>query len=89
MPQTVYLLCALTSLVCTTLLWRAYGRSRTRLLFWSGLAFVGFAANNALLFVDLVVVPTAIDLSLLRAATAFVAVVVLLFGLVWEGAQRP
>jgi hypothetical protein len=82
-PALVYFLCALTSLVCAALLLRAYGRRRTRLLAWSGIAFVGFALNNVLLFVDLVVAPS-VDLALARALTALGAVLVLLFGLVWE-----
>jgi hypothetical protein len=83
MPQIVYALCALTSAVCAVLLWRAYRQRRTRLLLWSSLAFIGLAANNGLLFVDLVIVPN-IDLSVPRTLTALAAVMVLLFGLVWD-----
>lgn len=82
-PAVVYALCAVTSLVCAGLLLRAYWRTRTRLLLWSSISFVGLAANNVLLFVDLILVPS-VDLSILRAATALSAVVVLLFGLIWE-----
>jgi hydrogenase/urease accessory protein HupE len=77
-PQVVYFLCA-------ALLWRAYRKGRARLLLWSSLAFVGFAANNALVFVDLVMVPD-IDLSVPRTLVALAAVMVLLFGLVWDSA---
>ena len=79
----VYILCALTSLACAILLARGYRKSRARLLLWSGLCFAGLAINNALLFVDLVVVPS-VDLSLLRSASAFAGVAVLAFGLVWD-----
>ena len=82
-PAIVYALCALTSLACSALLQRAYARGRSRLLLWSSLSFVAFAANNVLLFVDLIVVPTS-DLSLARAITAVIAVSVLLFGLTWD-----
>jgi hypothetical protein len=83
MPQIVYALCAMTSTACAVLLWRAYRRRRTRLLLWSSLAFIGLAANNGLLFIDLVIVPS-IDLSMPRTLTALAAVMVLLFGLVWD-----
>jgi len=83
-PQAVYVLCALTSFTCAWLLLRGYGRTRSRLLLWSSLSFVAFALNNALLFVDLVVVPE-IDLSLVRASLSLLAVVILVIGLVWDG----
>ncbi|HEX7809454.1 MAG TPA: DUF5985 family protein [Thermoanaerobaculia bacterium] len=50
------------------LLYRGYRRSHTRLLFWSAVCFVGLAANNVLLIVDLRVVP-AIDLSAAKRST--------------------
>ena len=83
MAEAVYLLCAITSVVCAALLVRSYRLQRTRLLMWSTLCFIGLAINNILMFVDLVMVPD-IDLSLLRSATAFVAVILLLIGLLWE-----
>jgi hypothetical protein len=82
-PAIVYALCALTSVVCSALLFRAHGRNRTRLLLWSSASFAGLAANNILLFVDLIVVPAA-DLSVLRGVVALLAVSVLLFGLTWD-----
>ena len=63
MAEVVYILCALTSLACAVLLIRGYRRSRSRLLLWSCLGFVALAANNVLLFVDLVVVPHALEFS--------------------------
>jgi hydrogenase/urease accessory protein HupE len=83
MGETVYVLCALTSTLCAGLLLRGYRQSRTRLLFWSSLCFMGLAVNNALLFIDLVVVPE-VDLSVVRSAAALGAMTVLVFGLVWE-----
>ena len=83
MAETVYLLCAITSVACAVLLLRGYGRTRHRLLLWSGLCFAGLAANNVILFVDVVVVPTT-DLAIPRHATALLAMAVLLYGLVWE-----
>lgn len=83
MALTVYSLCAITSLICATLLLRSYLANRTPLLFWSSLCFFGLALNNILLFIDLVVVPT-IDLSLYRAFCALAAIAVLLIGLIWD-----
>jgi len=65
MAETVYVLCALTSLACTALLLRSYAETRVRLLLWSGLCFAGLALNNVILFVDKVVAPD-VDLSLVR-----------------------
>jgi uncharacterized protein DUF5985 len=83
MAAAVYLLCFVTSTGCTLALSRSYRQSRVRLLFWSSLCFAGLALNNLLLFVDLVLVPGA-DLELLRTAVAFVAIMILLYGLMAE-----
>lgn len=80
---SVYLLCALTSGMCAVLLLAKYGRSRLRLLFWSGLCFVGLAANNVLLVVDLVLVPR-VDLSVVRLLPALAGVALLVWGFVWD-----
>jgi hypothetical protein len=79
----VYVLCTVTSACCAVLLLRQYRGHRSRLLFWSGLSFAIFACANALVFTDLVVLPD-VDLSLVRAIAGFVAIAVLLYGLVWE-----
>ena len=84
MPETVYLLCAATSVTCAVLLLRAYRRQRTRLLLWSSVCFVLLALNNTLVLLDLIVVPAGIDLSVWRGATSVAGVGVLLFGLIWE-----
>ena len=83
MSQLIYTLCAATSLTCAWLLFSAYGRSRFRLLFWSGLCFAGLAVNNVLLVLDRFVF-TEVDLTTLRLATGLAAVLLLLFGLIWE-----
>jgi hypothetical protein len=83
MAEVVYLLCAATSLVCALLLLRGYFASRTRLLLWSSLCFVGFFLNNALLFVDVVIAPE-IDLLLLRNVVGLASLVILLYGLIWD-----
>lgn len=83
MAETVYVLCALTSIACAALLFRGYRASRSRLLLWSSICFGGLAVNNVILFVDLVVVP-GVDLSLLRGGVAVVSMMALIAGLVWE-----
>jgi hypothetical protein len=83
MAEAVYLLCMLTSAGCALALLRTYVRRRTRILLWSSLCFGGLAVNNALLVIDLVVLPV-VDLSIFRAAIAAASVVVLVIGLVWD-----
>jgi hypothetical protein len=83
MAEAVYLLCAGTSIVCAVLLHRGYRESRAKLLFWSSLCFAGLALSNILLVADLMIFPR-VDLGLLRGLVALVALMVLLFGLVWE-----
>ena len=78
-----YTLCAATSILCAVLLIRSYLADRMRLLLWAALCFTGLAVNNILLLVDRQILPD-VDLSLLRDASGFVAVSILLFGLIWE-----
>jgi hypothetical protein len=84
MGAIIYGLCALTCLLCAVLLLRAYLGSRARVLFWSGLCFVGLTASNVLLVIDRIVLPL-VDLSTPRLAIALVSVLLLLYGLVMEG----
>jgi hypothetical protein len=83
MPETIYLLCAATSVLAAILLFRTWRQRGTQLLLWSCLCFAGLALNNIVLFVDLVVVPQ-VDLIVLRTGTALASVLLLLVGLVWE-----
>lgn len=78
----VYSLCTLTCLTCFGLLLRAWLASRSHILFWSALCFAFLSANNFLLVIDKLVF-TAVDLSPLRLAAALLAVLLLLFGLIW------
>ncbi|MES1265534.1 MAG: DUF5985 family protein, partial [Variovorax sp.] len=82
MAAIIYLLCALTCLACCGLLVRAWRASRSSLLFWSALCFAGLSLTNFLLVVDRLFLP-AIDLSIWRLVTALVALLLLIFGLVW------
>jgi drug/metabolite transporter (DMT)-like permease len=81
--EAVYALCALTSIACTVLLLRGYRQSKTRLLFWASLCFVGFALNNVLLFIDLILLPQ-IDLFWWRTLPALIGVGLFVYGLIWE-----
>jgi hypothetical protein len=82
-PALVYVLCLATSVLCLVLLVRRYLRTRSRLLLWSALCFVGLALNNFFLFLDLAVF-TETDLVSLRVLSSLAAVAVLLFGFIWE-----
>jgi hypothetical protein len=81
MATVIYALCALTSLACAVLLLRGYLRSRVRLLWWSGLCFVGLFLNNAMLVLD---GRLSQDYSTIRSLPALAGVVLLLYGMIWE-----
>lgn len=83
MAEIVYLLCAVTSFFCAGLLLGRWRRSRTRLLLWASLCFVGLALNNALLVVDQILVPDT-DLSLWRNIPALGGLMLLLYGLIFD-----
>ena len=83
MAEIIYSLCTLTSLACAWLLLGSYRRTGHRLLFWSGLCFVVMTFNNILLMLDKLVFPT-VDLLPYRLSTALVAVLLLLYGLIYE-----
>jgi hypothetical protein len=84
MPGLVYILCAITSLISAVLLLRAaLLRSGGGLLLWSSLCFFAMALNNALLYVDLVVLPD-IDLSIPARVCTVLGIVLLNIGLIWH-----
>ena len=80
----LYLLAALTSVACMALLFRGYARTGMRLLLWSALCFVGLSVNNVLLFVDLALLPTQVDLRPWRLAAAIAGLAFLLYAFIWE-----
>jgi hypothetical protein len=84
MAAAVYILGFVVTLVCGALLSRAYAIGRKRLLLWSAVCFYGLAVSNLLVFLDLVVF-THVDLYPARLITAALAMVILLYGLIWEG----
>lgn len=83
MAHVIYILCALTALACAWLLIRNYRQTRSRLLMWSGLCFLGLSLNNFMRAVVGLVLPEQ-DFTALRMAVALVALSLLLFGLIWE-----
>jgi hypothetical protein len=83
LAELVYVLCALTSLACAVLLLRGWRRTRARLLFWSGICFVGFFLNNALLLVQLPGMSMETQ-ETWRIAPALLGAFALLYGLIME-----
>jgi hypothetical protein len=82
-PTLVYLLCFATSALCAFLLGRSFGRSRSRMLFWSALCFALLAVVNFIVILDLLVFPE-MDFRPLRLWLSLLAVAVLLFGFIWD-----
>ncbi|HWD17846.1 MAG TPA: DUF5985 family protein [Verrucomicrobiae bacterium] len=77
----VYILCGLTSVLCSALLARRYRANRGPLLFWSAWGFVFLAISNILLFVDMIILPTQVDLGPLRHLLTLVGMLMLIYGL--------
>ncbi len=84
MGEVVYILCAVTSLACAVLLVRAYLRSKSPLLLWSSVCFVGLLINNIILVIDLVFMKSEVDLLLARDLTNTASILALVIGLVWS-----
>jgi hypothetical protein len=83
----MYVMAVFTCLLCTVLLGRSYMQSRLRLLLWSTLCFVGLSVSNILLFFDLVVYPTEIDLRIARLVAALIGLMFLLYGFIWDAEE--
>lgn len=79
--QIIYVLAAVTCLLCTVLLLRQWRRTHLKLLFWSGVCFLTLTAANVLLFIDLVLVPH-VDLAIYRLAITLLAIIFMLYGLI-------
>lgn len=84
MASLVYLLGALVTGTCAVLLLRGFARSRSRLLLWSGLCFIGLAVSNAILFVDLGLLGPETSLFIWRQGTSAASMLLLVYGLVFE-----
>lgn len=83
MATAVYVLSALISLACTALLVRSFAATRSSLLLWAAVCFLGLTLNNVILSIDKVVV-TNVDLSTWRGIPALAGLLALMFGLLWE-----
>jgi len=77
----LFAISALTAILCSVLLLRAYRRSGVRLLFWAGISFAALAIESAVLIVNEMVVA---DLTVLRLLIPLIGLMVLLYGLLWE-----
>lgn len=82
MQFVVNILGSLTVGLCALLLLRAYARVRQRLLLWSGLCFAGLTLSNALVIVDLAIVPE-LSIYAWRLAVAALSLLLLLYGLIF------
>lgn len=82
MAEFVYVLCAATSFFCFVMLWRR--RRNAPLLYWSALCFGGLTFHNLLLVLDKFLTPLAETMSTARLVAGLIAVLLLLFGLVWH-----
>jgi hypothetical protein len=84
MGPAVYLFGVLVTLSCGVLLTRAYRNVGKRLLLWSAVCFYILALSNLIVFLDLVIFPE-VDLYRWRLIAAAVAMLILVYGLIWEG----
>jgi hypothetical protein len=78
----IYGLCAMTALLCTLLMIRAYLISRYRLLLWSSWCFAGLALNNVILMFDKIILGN--ELLTARLVIALLALLPLVYGLIFE-----
>lgn len=85
MAEIVYALCAIASWLCAVLLLRAYRRGGVRLLLWATICFAFLGLQNVLTFLDIIILPTEVNLSVLRGALGAVGVCALLYGIVNNG----
>lgn len=83
MSTIIYLLGFVMTLTCAGLLGRSYRRNHHSLLLWSALSFAGLAASNLLLLLDKTIFLTTVDLLLWRQLVTLIALLFLLYGLIW------
>ena len=83
LPGAIYVLCMAASAVCALLLARTYARTRSRLLLWTAISFALLTLNNFFLVLDMLVFRN-LDLWPERAITFQAAMLVLLYGFIWE-----
>ena len=83
MQLIVNVLGTLVAGLCAVLLLRAYGTVRKRLLLWAGICFAGLGVSNGVVVADLFVIPDT-DLYRWRLAVAAAAMLLLVYGLIFE-----
>ena len=83
LPATIFVLCMAASATCAVLLARTYARTRSRLLLWTAISFALLTLNNFFLVLDMLVFLQT-DLWPARAITFQAAMLVLLYGFIWE-----
>lgn len=84
MAVVIYILCAATALACAVLLLLGARRDGSRMLFWSGLCFAGLAFTNLLVVADAIEWFPYHDLATLRLGSALAALMLLLYGVIFE-----
>ena len=82
MSGIIYSLCSLTALLCAFLLLRAFRRTGSRTLWWSGLCFCGLTLSNIVLVLDKLVY-TEIDLLAWRLWLTLISLALLIYGLIF------
>jgi len=82
-PSLVYLLCFATSALCAVLLGRSFRRVKARMLFWGSICFALLALVHFIVVLDMIVFPE-VELRPYRLWLTLVAVMVLLFGFIWD-----
>lgn len=87
--DAIYVICTLTSLLCTILLARGYRRTKVKLLLWSSICFACFTINNILLFIDLdnYFFANVSNLGGVRTLPAAIGVMVLCYALIMEAVR--
>ena len=83
MALLVYTLCAFAAFACSVLLLNAWRRSRSGMLWWSGVCFFLLTLANVALIVDFFVLPN-VPLWPLRHGLSLAAISALLYGLIFE-----
>ncbi|MFN7143677.1 MAG: DUF5985 family protein [Myxococcota bacterium] len=87
MAAVVYVLCLLTAIVCSAALLTAHRRTRSTLLFWSGMCFALLAVNDLFVLLDIYVIQW-VDLWGIRRSLGLLAVLVMLVGLIFHAPEQ-
>jgi hypothetical protein len=80
----IYVLCALTGLLCAGLLFRAYLRTGAVLLFWSSICFLGLTIDNSFLLLQDVLTYPQINLFWMRQLGTLTGLTLLIYSMIWH-----